>query len=143
MSANTPSNPSKNNASAPTDEGEHVLLIMGQYRTLPKEMEWRSMELEAAIASSQELLAEPEVDPEVGAFASIGALPSLIGVRNNPNGRKLEDLVPIMLARAFPPGPSRPAPRAARPPHGLQSSTDSAATAATSTSRPCDSAPFE
>ena len=43
----------------PTDEGEHVLLIMGQYRTLPKEMEWRSTELEAAIASSQELLAEP------------------------------------------------------------------------------------
>ena len=81
----------------PTDDGEHVLLIMGQYRTLPKEMEWRSTELEAAIASSQELLAEPEVDPEVGAFASIGALPSLIGVRNNPDGRKLEDLVPIQL----------------------------------------------
>ena len=34
----------------PTDDGEHVLWIMGQYHTLPKKMEWRSRELEAAIA---------------------------------------------------------------------------------------------
>ena len=81
----------------PTNDGDHVLWIMGQYRTLPKEMEWRATELEAVIAGSQELLDEPEVEPDVGAFASIGALPSLIGVRNNPHGRKLEELMPIQL----------------------------------------------
>ena len=81
----------------PTDDGEHVLWIMGQYNTLPKQMEWRSTELEAAIAGSQELLAEPEVDAEMGAFAKLGALPALIGVRNNPDGRRLEELMPIQL----------------------------------------------
>src|SRR5687767_6290409 len=54
----------------PTDNGEHVLWIMGQYHTLPKKMEWRSTELEAAIAGSQELLAEPEVDAEWGLLRS-------------------------------------------------------------------------
>ena len=53
-----------------TDDGEHVLWIMGQYHTLPKKMEWRSTELEAAIAGSEELLAEPEVDAGMGTFAS-------------------------------------------------------------------------
>jgi TraB/PrgY/gumN family len=81
----------------PTDDGGHVLWIMGQYRTLPKEMQWRSTELEAAIAASQELLDEPEIDAEIGAFAGLGALPSLVGVRNNPDGRRLEELMPIQL----------------------------------------------
>lgn len=81
----------------PTDDGEHVLWIMGQYSTLPKKMEWRSTELEAAIAGSQELLAEPEIDPEMGAFAGLGALPSLVGVRKNPDGRRLEDLMSVQL----------------------------------------------
>jgi len=81
----------------PTDDGAHVLWVMGQYGPLPKQMEWRSTELEAAIAGSQELVAEPEVDAEVGAFARLGALPSLVGVRNNPDGRRLEELMPIQL----------------------------------------------
>jgi hypothetical protein len=46
----------------PADDGEHVLWIMGQYRTLPKEMQWKSTELEAVMAASQELLDEPEID---------------------------------------------------------------------------------
>ena len=79
------------------DDGEHQLWIMGQYQTLPKNMEWRSTELEAAIAGSQELLAEPEVDAEFGPFAGLGALPSLVGVRKNPDGRRLEELMPIQL----------------------------------------------
>jgi len=81
----------------PADDGGHELWIMGQYRTLPKEMQWRSTELEAVIAGSQELLAEPDIDAEIGAFAGLGALPSLIGVRNNPDGRRLEELMPIQL----------------------------------------------
>jgi hypothetical protein len=83
--------------SRPTDDGEHVLWIMGQYQTLPKQMEWRSTELEAAIVGSQELLEEPEVDAEMGTFAKLGALPALVGVRNNPDGRRLEELMPIQL----------------------------------------------
>jgi len=81
----------------PTDDGAHVLWVMGQYGPLPTQMEWRSTEIEAAIAGSQELLAEPEVDAEMGPFAGLGALPSLVGVRNNPDGRRLEELMSIQL----------------------------------------------
>jgi hypothetical protein len=81
----------------PGDDGEHVLLVMGQYNTLPKKMEWRSTELEAAVADSQELLSEPEVDAQMGVFAQLGALPSLVGVRNSPDGRRLEELMSAQL----------------------------------------------
>jgi len=33
----------------------------------------------------------------MGTFAKLGALPALVGVRNNPDGRRLEELMPIQL----------------------------------------------
>lgn len=78
-------------------DGEHVLWILGTYGPLPKGMTWRSRELESAVTLSQELLAEPEVDPEVGVFGGMAMLPSLIGVRNNPNDERLQDVVPPEL----------------------------------------------
>jgi hypothetical protein len=78
-------------------DGDHVLWILGRYGPLPKDMKWRSKELEYAIAGSQELLAEPEVDPEVGVFSGIALLPSLIGLRHNPDDKSLEEVVPAEL----------------------------------------------
>jgi hypothetical protein len=59
-------------------------------------MTWRSKEVEATIAQSQELLAPVELDMDVGFFAGIAMLPSLIGMRNNPGGT-LKDVVPPEL----------------------------------------------
>lgn len=75
-------------------DGDHVLWILGTYGPLPKDMTWRSRELESAVARSQELLAQPEVNPEVGVFGGIALLPSLIGLRENPDDRRLQDVVP-------------------------------------------------
>jgi uncharacterized protein YbaP (TraB family) len=76
------------------DSDGHVLWILGSYAPLPKDMKWRSKELDGVIAASQELIAPPSVDAKVGALGGITLLPTLIGVRNNPDGRRLSDVVP-------------------------------------------------
>jgi hypothetical protein len=81
----------------PAADGDHVLWILGTYGPLPKDMKWRSRELESAVAGSQELLAEPEVNPDVGLFSGIALLPSLVGLRHNPDDRSLQDVVPAEL----------------------------------------------
>jgi uncharacterized protein YbaP (TraB family) len=75
-------------------DGERVLWILGSLQPLPKKMQWRSADLESAIAGSQHLLAPVSVDARTGVFGGLAALPSLVGVRKNPDGAKLRDLVP-------------------------------------------------
>ena len=91
----------------PSADGDHVLWILGRYGPLPKDLKWRSRELESAIAGSEELLAEPEVNPDVGVFSGIALLPSLIGLRHNPDDRSLQDVVPAELYQRWLPLKSR------------------------------------
>lgn len=72
----------------------HVMWVLGTLQPLPKKMSWRSQSVEAAIAESQELLAAPRVDTEIGFFRSMTLLPSMIGARNNPDGATLHDVLP-------------------------------------------------
>jgi hypothetical protein len=72
----------------------HVLWILGNHSPLPKKMTWRSHELEAVLASSQQLLAPVSVDASVGPLGGITLLPSLVGVRRNPDDKRLQDVVP-------------------------------------------------
>jgi len=78
----------------PGDAGGHVLWILGNYSPLPKKMKWRSREIESVLASSQEVLAPATVSASVGPLGGITLLPSLIGARRNPNGVRLQDVVP-------------------------------------------------
>jgi hypothetical protein len=85
------------------DPDGHVLWILGSYAPLPKDIKWRSRELEGVIAASQELIAPPSVDAKVGALGGVTLLPSLIGIRNNPDDRRLaEVLPPDLYARWLP-----------------------------------------
>jgi hypothetical protein len=74
-----------------------VLWILGSYAPLPKKMKWRSRELESVMDQSQELLAPPDVDAKIGPLGGLTLLPTLVGVRNNPNGERLEEVVPAEL----------------------------------------------
>ena len=78
----------------PGDADGHVLWILGNYSPLPKNMTWRSTELESVLAASQELLAPVSVNASAGPLGGVTLLPSLIGVRRNPADAQLQDVVP-------------------------------------------------
>ena len=78
----------------PGDADGHVLWILGNYSPLPKNMTWRSTELESVLAASQELLAPVSVNASAGPLGGITLLPSLVGVRRNPADARLQDVVP-------------------------------------------------
>jgi uncharacterized protein YbaP (TraB family) len=76
--------------------GDHVLWILGTLSPLPKNMHWRSREVEDAIESAQEVLDSPriKVDANVGFFDKLRLLPALVGVRDNPDHATLQQVVP-------------------------------------------------
>lgn len=81
----------------PGDASGHVLWILGNHSPLPKNMTWRSAELETVLASSQELLAPPTVNASAGPLGGVTLLPSLVGVRRNPDAARLQAVVPPEL----------------------------------------------
>ena len=75
-------------------KGEHVLWIFGDYGPLPVKMQWRSHEVEAVVARSQEYLAPPVANASVGILRGALLLPSLIGINKLPDGATLRDVLP-------------------------------------------------
>jgi hypothetical protein len=74
-------------------KGEHVLWVFGMYGPVPKGMQWRSHEVENVIMNSQEYLSAPSASARPGFFKSITLLPGLIGMRKNPDGATLRDVM--------------------------------------------------
>jgi hypothetical protein len=81
----------------PSAGDDHVLWILGTYGPLPRKMRWRSTELEAVLAESQELIGPVAMRAKVGPLGGVTLLPSLIGVRRNPNDQRLQEVVPAEL----------------------------------------------
>ncbi|MFC5459455.1 TraB/GumN family protein [Massilia niabensis] len=74
-------------------KGNHVMWVFGTYSPLPSKMEWRSTKVEKVIAASQEYLMAPGFSMGVG-FSGVTALPFLIGIKKNPDGAELKDVLP-------------------------------------------------
>jgi hypothetical protein len=72
---------------------DHVMWVFGTYSPLPTRMDWHSRGVEKAIAQSQEYLKPPGSSVTVG-WGAVTALPFLIGVKKNPDGAELKDLLP-------------------------------------------------
>ncbi|MGB7738994.1 MAG: TraB/GumN family protein [Steroidobacteraceae bacterium] len=81
----------------PGDPQGHVLWILGNYSPLPKKITWRSTELATVLAASQAVLAPVSVSASAGPLGGITLLPSLIGVRRNPDDKRLQEVVPADL----------------------------------------------
>lgn len=73
----------------------HVLWILGLTAPLPRSMQWQSQDVAAALSRSQALLEPPGVKLKLdtGFFGKLFLLPSLIGVRDNPDGRTLRQVL--------------------------------------------------
>ncbi|MFL6657818.1 MAG: TraB/GumN family protein [Massilia sp.] len=82
--------------------GDHVLWIFGTYAPMPKNMEWRSQQVETILTSAQEYLAPPSAQTKIGFFKQLTALPQVFGLRNNPNGVLRDVLAPDVYARWLP-----------------------------------------
>lgn len=72
----------------------HVLWVMGTVSPLPKNMQWHSKQVESVVANSQEFLLPSRIKVEVGFWGKVSLLPSLIGIKHNPDGKKLIDVLP-------------------------------------------------
>lgn len=74
----------------------HVLHVLGTVSPLPRRMEWIARDLEQVLAESGEVVLAPRytVDTDLGFFGKLSLLPSLVGVRRNPDGKRLRDVVP-------------------------------------------------
>lgn len=77
--------------------GENVLWIMGTLSPLPKKMTWHSELVEAVIEDSQAYLLPPSVRADVGFFQGISLATSAIGIKKNPDKKKLMDILPVEI----------------------------------------------
>ena len=77
-------------------KGDHVLWILGTLTPLPKKMQWQSRQVSDTELAAQTVLLPPAIklNAKVGFFGSLLLLPRLVGIRNNPDGRKLADVLP-------------------------------------------------
>ncbi len=81
-------------------KGENVLWVFATYSPLPVKMQWRSQQVETIISKSQLYLSPPTLGASVGVWGGIKLLPHLAGMRKNPGGAMLRDVVaPEVYAR--------------------------------------------
>lgn len=75
----------------------HVLWVFGLYSPLPKTMDWDAGRVEHLVARSQAMLLPPSAGAHVGFWSGLKLLPQLprlVGIRNNPDGATLHDVLP-------------------------------------------------
>ena len=83
-------------------KGDHVLWLLGTLNHLPKRMTWRSSEVEAALAESQELLTSgPSVSASVGPIGAIRLYVQWRRTQKNPDRLKLNVWLPAPLYARF------------------------------------------
>lgn len=75
-------------------KGDHVMWVFGLYSPLPLKMEWDAARVERLVAKSQEVLLPPGATIEMGFFRGLTLLPSMVGMEKNPDGGKLQDVLP-------------------------------------------------
>ncbi|WP_330967648.1 TraB/GumN family protein [Lysobacter sp. A3-1-A15] len=79
--------------------GGHVMWVLGLVAPLPREMEWRSTEVEQVIAQADAVLQAPvwAVNSDVGVFKGLSLLPAALRARRNPDRAELADVLPATL----------------------------------------------
>lgn len=76
-------------------KGEHTLYVLGTMSPVPKGMEWTSRDVRAVLEEADEVILGygAKFDADVGFFGKLSMLPSLMGVRKNPEDKLLREVV--------------------------------------------------
>jgi hypothetical protein len=76
----------------------HILWLVGEPPLLPKQMRFRSQQVERVALQSQEILTQPGVslkpDKKVGVFRMLTLVPAALKLRKNPDKATLRELLP-------------------------------------------------
>ncbi len=77
-------------------KGDHVMWLLASYGPLPKGMTWRSRQVEALVAESQEVLYPGfvNVSAGIGILRGITLIPAVMKAGRIPAGRTLKDVLP-------------------------------------------------
>lgn len=80
-------------------KGGNELYILGTLNPLPSNMQLASAGIDAVISRAQEVIRAPylSVGSDASKFRMLLLLPSLIGIRNNPDRKTLKDVMPPSL----------------------------------------------
>lgn len=88
-----------------TGNDGHTLWILGSVSPLPAKLDWRADEVQAVIASAGEVLGPPgwTLDADVGFFKGLTLLPIAMKAAHDPQGRRLDEILPApVYARWLP-----------------------------------------
>lgn len=83
-------------------KGGNTLWVLGTVSPVPARMEWNAGKVRAVIRRADAILAAPSVvvDADIGFFGKLALAPSLLGVRSNPGGKRLDEVVsPALYSR--------------------------------------------
>ena len=80
-------------------KGRNELYILGTLNPLPAKMQLAGAGIDAVISRSQEVIRAPSlsVGTDTSKLRLLMLAPSLIGIRNNPNRKTLQDVMPATL----------------------------------------------
>lgn len=76
--------------------GDHVMWVLASFGPLPKDMRWRSRQVEALVAESQEVLypGMVKIGAGIGILRGITLIPAAMKAGKIPDGKTLKDVLP-------------------------------------------------